>query len=328
MFQRHSSDESLIAWLDGELPFCRRTLVRGHLAVCWKCRLRLSQIEKQILDVTRAFEEDTFPGAERVVRARLRFLEETGRLTSFVERVRPAWGRRLAWAAACLVLVAGGWWISRRPAAAPPALVAGDVARQAVQAEARLILGPVQQEFRVVARQLRPREVTVESRLEVWSDPGEERFACRLSGSGGALRHALWHPDSRRSYVYNPARSLAVVSWSPQVTRAQWSDLLLHEGVTLEYLEESLMSWLENRPWRPVALSSGLALATAGDDEALRAETAFSATGEEIVRLSVWKRSGAVSVGFILEVDPRTFLPRLQRIVHESPSRLLELWIV
>jgi len=32
---------------------------------------------------------------------------------------------------------------------------------------------------------------------------------------------------------------------------------------------------------------------------------------------------GTVSVGFILEVDPHTYLPRLQCIRYESPARTL-----
>ncbi len=327
MFQSHSSDESLIAWLDGETPFYRRALVRSHLAVCWKCRLRLSRIEEQILDVTRAVKEDTFPGAQRTVSARLRFLEQASFPGTPAGRARPAWGRRLGWVAACLVLIAGGLWVSRRPAAAPVP-VAGQLMRQAERAEAALMQGAVQQEFRVLARQLEPREISIESRLEVWSDPGQDKFASRLSRSGGALCHALWRPSSDRSFVYNPARHDAVVRLRREEAHIRWPDLLLREGLTLEALEASLMTWLENRPWRPVTLSSGLALAAAGEDESLQVETARSAAGDQFVRLSAWKRSGAVAVGFILEVEPRTSLPRLQRIRYESTSRTLELWII
>jgi len=115
LFQRHSSDESLIAWLDGELPFYRRALVRRHLSACWKCACAERDREAGARRHS-SHGEGLFPGSERVVAARLRFLQAVEG-SAGAAPARPAWGRRLAWAAACLALVAAacGCRASRGP---------------------------------------------------------------------------------------------------------------------------------------------------------------------------------------------------------------------
>jgi hypothetical protein len=331
LFRKHFSDECLIAHLDGELPFYRRPLVRRHLAACWPCRLRLDEIEKQVLAVTRAMEKDAFPGPDRVVDARLRFLRAAEKIdaesASRPEPNRPAWAWRLGWTVACLVLLAGSWWLVREPAAGQPRIAASEVLKQAQSAEAGEIRGPVQQEFRVVARQLRPRQRSSESHLEVWSEPATGRFVSRLSGDGGVLRHAVWHPAPNRSYVYNPSRRATVVKWSRQQARERWADILSRDGLTLEDLEAGLLTWLEDRPWQPISLSSEVSLMATAGGAALKAERVRSDAGRDILRLSAWRTVGAVSIGFILEVDGGDYHPRLQCIRYESPARTLELWL-
>jgi len=185
----------------------------------------------------------------------------------------------------------------------------------------------VQQEFRVVARQIRPEPLSSESRLEIWSEPGRDRFVSKLSGDGGVLRHAVWQPAANRSYVYNPSRGATVVKWSRQEARERWADILFRDGLTLEGLEAGLLTWLEDRPWQPISLSTDVSLIATSDGATLRAERVSSGTGQDILRLTSRKTVGAVSVSFILEVDSRDYLPRLQCIRYESPARTLELWL-
>ena len=46
----HSTDEELIQAADGELSSHRTAQVRAHLAACWECRARMSEIELTIAD--------------------------------------------------------------------------------------------------------------------------------------------------------------------------------------------------------------------------------------------------------------------------------------
>jgi hypothetical protein len=50
----HASDEDLLLAADGELPRRRAAQVRDHLAACWHCRARMTQVEETIAEFVRA----------------------------------------------------------------------------------------------------------------------------------------------------------------------------------------------------------------------------------------------------------------------------------
>lgn len=50
----HLSDQDLLLVADGEAPERRAAEVRAHLEACWKCRARMTQIEKTIVDFVQA----------------------------------------------------------------------------------------------------------------------------------------------------------------------------------------------------------------------------------------------------------------------------------
>ncbi len=321
LFQRHCNDESLISHLDGELPFYRRARVRRHLEECWQCRLRLSEIEAQVLAVTRAMQEDAFPGPQRIADARLRFLARADAIADEVlerrvRRVRAFGWRGLAWAGACLTLLGAfaAWRLSRSPLAPAEAI------QRLERAESQAARLPAHQKFRIVARQLRPQPASRQSRLELWSEPDRGRFMTRFSDARGVLRHALWQPESGRRYVFRASVATTVVRLQRQQVRERWEQVLFRDGLTLEDLEAALLTWIENRSWRPVSLSSGIAYLSA-DGAALSAEQVRPG----VLRLRARKSAGRVTVEFILDVNARTYTPYLQRIRYESPARLLEL---
>ncbi len=327
LFQRHCSDESLICHLDGELPFYRRRGVRLHLQKCWQCRLRLSEIESQVLEATRSMQQDAFPGPQRIAEARMKFLASADAVAEevFGARKRPKSEiglRRLAWAAACVAVIGlFSWWrfAGREPAASTAAEVVKRV--QAVEAQAARV--PAHQRFRVVARQLRPAPASRESRLELWSDPDQGRFTTRFSDRAGLLRHAVWQPAPGRQFVYR-ARAAQVVSFSRQEAQERWDGILFRDGLTLEDFEAALLTWLENRPWRPVSFASGIAILATADGAALKVEEVRGA-GQRFLRLRARKAAGPVTVEFTLDVNERTYKPELQSIRYESPARTLEL---
>ena len=325
LFQRHCSDETLICHLDGELPFYAKTPVRRHLERCWQCRLRLSEIESQVMAATRAMENDAFPGPQRIAEAQSRFLSRADRIAQevFQARPQPAWpvGRRgLAWAAAGLLLAAvlPMWRLVR----SDPRSAAVETMKRVELAEAQAARIPSHQRFRVVARQARPVVVSRESRLELWAEPARGRFTSRVSDTNGALRHAVWQPEPDRQYVYRAKGSATVVRISRQQAQESWD--LLRDGMNLEELEAGLLTWLENRPWRPVSISKAMGELASTDGASLAAEETRS-NGQAVVRLRARKTAGAVTVEFVLDLDRRTFTPQLQSIRYESPARSLEL---
>ena len=50
----HLSDQELLLAADGELPARRAAQVHAHLAACWGCRSRMSEIEVTIADFAKA----------------------------------------------------------------------------------------------------------------------------------------------------------------------------------------------------------------------------------------------------------------------------------
>jgi Putative zinc-finger len=50
----HLSSQEILQAADGELPARRAAQIRAHLAACWDCRARMSEIEGTIADFTRA----------------------------------------------------------------------------------------------------------------------------------------------------------------------------------------------------------------------------------------------------------------------------------
>jgi hypothetical protein len=73
----HSTDEELLQAADGELPNRRSTQVHAHLATCWECRTRMSEIESTIASFMRVhrqtFDSELPPiaGPRALLRAQL-----------------------------------------------------------------------------------------------------------------------------------------------------------------------------------------------------------------------------------------------------------------
>ena len=74
MFQRHYSDETLLACLDGELSQSKARAVRVHLKVCWECRAKLAELESQAEAVSRLLLEQLPSDINRSMRGLERFL--------------------------------------------------------------------------------------------------------------------------------------------------------------------------------------------------------------------------------------------------------------
>jgi hypothetical protein len=317
-----------MAYLDGELLFYQRFTVRRHIQACWECRLRLDEIERQVLEFTRAIKEDTFPGGHRWVDARLGFLARANILAGEVfaasrKPVPAASVRRLAWAAGGLFLVVGTWGVTRRAQEAQTP-TPREVMTRVEMAEVKAVRGPVHQRFRLVARQIRPAAVQRESCLELWYEPDHGRFAARVEDPAGTLRHAIWQPEPSRQYIYNPLRADRAIRVSRTETKARWSTILFREGLNLEDLEAGLVEWIEKRQWEPLAMSSGVALFVSQEGATLHAEV----FDKRRLRLSAVKVVGRITVVFTLEVDAPGYQPRLQSIRYESPARTLELTFV
>jgi anti-sigma factor RsiW len=69
-FDRHCSDDRLLAFLDGELHGLARLRTARHLRRCWECRAHLSGLEHQAESLARLMEKQTASQSGRTAEAR------------------------------------------------------------------------------------------------------------------------------------------------------------------------------------------------------------------------------------------------------------------
>jgi hypothetical protein len=80
----HLSDEKLMLFADGEIRGREATDIREHLAACWRCRLRMRELDDAIAEVARMHRQAAHPplppadGPRALLRARLRELASAG----------------------------------------------------------------------------------------------------------------------------------------------------------------------------------------------------------------------------------------------------------
>lgn len=83
--ESHLSDQDLLLAADGELPPARAAQVSSHLAECWTCRVRKSEIDEAIRNFVRAYRGSVDPllpsaaGPRALLKAQLAELSSTSR---------------------------------------------------------------------------------------------------------------------------------------------------------------------------------------------------------------------------------------------------------
>jgi len=106
----HLSDEKLLLFADGEGSGRTERDIRGHLAACWSCRLRLRELEDAIAAVARMHRQTTDPclpspdGPRALLKARLRELAAASPQSSVRSGVNRLIGTAAAFALAGALL--------------------------------------------------------------------------------------------------------------------------------------------------------------------------------------------------------------------------------
>jgi len=327
MFQKHCSDDVLLACRDGELSGRARSAVEKHLESCWVCHSRQAELEQEIEAVAETFQEQDFPGPAWVEQSRSRFL----RWRQQFERNSPqfhglallSWysGRRIAAMASITLIGFGllaGWSIGRRAAPAP-----ADIVARSRTAEHSLHRQPLCQVFRVEIVQVKPEVLRHTSRLTVWSEKGGGRFASRWE-EDGVLKHGAWRPADGRSYTYNPAVDSRLVRWSGVAKTVSVADLA-DQGLDLQQMETAFLGWLESHQWWPISLTADLSVFMNQEGVTVTAERTRGQDGKLVLQLMARRQTARRAMQLTVQIDPLSYLPRLQRIRFETPGRAVEL---
>jgi hypothetical protein len=211
---RHPPDETLVAYLDGELAARKYRQVEAHLAGCWNCRRRREKLEHAIGEFV-DYMGATCPPPPRAWRNFERGLEERA---APAEVRAPFWRgfavpmRALEYGAAAVVLGVALWsWL------APGTVSAKELLDRGIRAESTAMERASQ---RVVYQKLRVHRTCSRSEaragaVEIWRDPAAPRFR-------QVAEDALWG-ELERVLVANgmdPARPLSPAGYG------QWRDRL------------------------------------------------------------------------------------------------------
>ena len=297
MPQRHSTDEELIAKLDGELGLLASSFVHQHLQACWQCRARMRELEDQALRIARAVSNDTFPGPDRVAFAIRRFSAWRASARRAESSSRRCGNSRRFVASAALAGALGLALASivairlRQPdPPATPALAAPveAVALFAQRVEQAWIDQPCHETLRVEITNAAS-ERPIRSHLELWSDRSSLRYAVEWRDAAGRLR---------------AANSMT----GPSASTAEHSPLISFDGVELtgsdqdlRRLEEQLFRYVNTQPLRLVSLSGTFVEFAGSNGLTVRVEKAQSPAGA--LRLLASRQSHGITADLILELD-------------------------
>jgi len=332
----HPDDQSLLAYLDGELPSSRTPRVAEHISACWRCRTRLSEMESAIEEFTSAFTAPTFPTGMRREENRRRLFDQAERIARqwpvetpgfpYTSLRSTALATALA-AAVFLLAVALHYLPLRRPTPAPSVT---EVVRRLREREVSFSRSPFHQKLRVRLEQLAPSREAAEGELELWSDPHSQRSLARWRDAAGATRRvprdarADNAPEQTSESLQSAPTLSAAASRSSVV--AEFTEHLVRVDNLREF-EQAFFSWLKQQPARPLLFSSALLVS---DDKNTRPRVELSKTSgpHPKLSLSATRSWGTTSAELIIEVDPATYRVNRQEIVVRKPLKTFRLVLV
>ncbi len=115
----HPNDEVMLQFADGELLEPRSAEVQAHLASCWNCRVRLSELERTITEFTRSYQESVeaqlpaMAGPRALLKARLAEMAPAARTSVWERLLQFGAAQRLVYAGVLAVLALGVFFAHR-----------------------------------------------------------------------------------------------------------------------------------------------------------------------------------------------------------------------
>lgn len=264
-FRKHYTDEQLLAYVDGELPWVRRLLAAQHLRHCWACRQRTAELERDIESVTRGLSQSWRLAPGGTAKAKLRFRQMRGGYESAIapRARRPRRWALMAGAAGLAVLaVAAGFWLrtGNSPATADGTTLLERAVRQApldALGDAGGVAGDiVQQSFEVTFAELPEGKRARQGRVDLYFERASARASAQWVDTAGRAVFVGRH-DGEASVV----RDAEGVIRRARLSKGSGPDLaqVVAEGSDLAQLEAAFGRWLEQKCWEPVSLAADFA---------------------------------------------------------------------
>jgi hypothetical protein len=321
----HCSEEQLLSYLDGELSVLVRFRVRAHVQRCWRCRARLAAYDREILSLTEAVNQWSHPPADWKGKAKARLNEQLARVECSLQQrqsYRHDW-KIIGAIAGCGAAIICGVLATSRPK--PNDFDPHDAIAKAALAENALFRPAVRETVAIAIEQTRPNRVVRRGRLEAISDPATGRYTADYRGEDGLLKQALWKPGPQSEFIYQPAKSRAVGK-RPAIHKEQLLANIADARLEPDQLEAAFLQWLENRSWRPISLTAGLAIWARQDGTFLRLDKISGSDGITFLRLTATRiaRQQVVAI-WTLDLEANSYRPRLETIRFQDHDREIEI---
>ncbi len=314
---KHYSDEELLSDLDGEISKQKRKGISRHLEFCWPCRARRAELEGQIQAISALVQRVPVDSnwnrraRENLTLFQAEFEKEVVSSRRFA-LLRPViWGPAAAVASCCVAIA---FFMLRVPSPAIPSARA--VLNKTEIAAATMAREPIHQVFQMKEVQIEPKGPTQESHLEIWSDGQSNRFASKWTAADGRLKHAIWSTNDK-AFVYE---SNKLQPFSRAHQRPQQLAAFNGAEPDISNLERQFISWLEERPWKPIVLLADIGL-WRSEGSTLRVERLSARE----LRLTVDRKAGNVELAFVVVIQADNPIPKIQKLWLRTADRAVEL---
>jgi hypothetical protein len=96
-------------------------------------------------------------------------------------------------------------------------------------------------------------------------------------------------------------------------------------GLDPEQITRAFVRWLQARPWEPISFAADVRSFADSTGVILRMERMASPSGRPLVRLTAERGNRGINIRIIMDLEPGTYRPLVQRIRFESGTQSLEL---
>jgi len=306
---KHYSDEKLLAHLDGELPPGEHDAILTHLKVCWECRAKAAELERQIEALAASLAQQTFPGPECFLRAKDRLTRSLAE-QEYSGSIAPSTAPRRSvsaprWIAAG-VLCATALLIFAVVPREQPAVhnQSPDVVSELRRVESVQETTPLHQVMR--ADVLSGTTVVRRARLEIWEEPEQKLFAARWLNDSGAVVDGIWR-DSKASAAPSPVAL-------PELVR---------EGFEPDRVEAMFRHWLRRKEWTRVVFARDLIVLANTEGASILAERQNG-----VARYTATSVKGDERMTIVLEINEADQSAVTQLVRFESADKSVELRLI
>ena len=316
----------LLAWLDGEAGGRAASRIDEHLKLCWDCRSRCDELNRQAIALAALMRGTPFPGILEEVSAHEKMFERiwafeahrAEKLEVRRARVQSRWLiGGVAFAGACLVLLAS--FFQNHSKQQPD--MGNLLVRSAQQERDEVVTSRVLHQVVNVQISEGASDKQIKSKkIEIWNDQQGARYSEKVASSNG-FDFAVWHPSAEKNYALVSGGRVLPVRASTAADITLVSCIAPSSNASLA---EAFESWIRNRAWRPITMAEDFASFVGPDKSTLQVRRQREGTTDYALFIARRQVQGRV-IQMSLLVDIATLRPYRQEVTLLSGASRSEI---